>query len=720
MRMQTQPRTFHTRYIPHNLALGAFEGVAIIIYFLSLPVDPDTRTALIFPLTRWALILAALTGAIIFALLLLKWRRNPVIFHRAFSLITTKPANIPLLFLGLFILGLQIILFVTLFWPGLFDKINLSYFSRVGPFVIWAVLLALQLLILWLITWVSFTVRINSLTGDRAAVLSLFILSFVIRANMTGYALPYQSVWDEVVTYPQAMRMLVEPGLKPGSFVSGYGKAAYGDLLTYVTAGGEVIGLINSLRTNKIDSIADYVAPPQGARSIHSAVHPSGIPLQYPRLLLSFINSLMPVLVYLILRKCLDANVWAALAAGMLLAVLSRDVIYYSSYILPDALAVTLFTAMLLIVLTAMPAGRSVVMRWLAAGLVAGLILSVTIRLAVAILVPVLGFALARDHSRPWQKAGAIFAGAAAGFIATSPYAVLDLPGYLERIAGLAWYQDMYWPNRFSSFIYYIQGMFKPGFISGYVDSNTGSVGLGLLAGFLAVIGIGKLIWQHPRQAVVLILFTTFHLYVITGIIQNFTRHALVLYPIACIFAGAGLTLLAGGLNSLILWFAKRGRFSLKFTAPCRLMKAAPALLFLIFMLVSWQQLNQSVRYVNRMHNFQTSQELVAEYLNNLLQPGERVGILNLLPWVEQDLVDRQIAFERISIYDDQETLHGKGIRYIVSTDRINKPHNIILDAYLMSGFKAPGAKLVEFHTSPLEYEGYPAGALYMFIAVVP
>jgi hypothetical protein len=37
--------------------------------------------------------------------------------------------------------------------------------------------------------------------AEGIAAIGLFLISFIARA-LTGYALPYQSVWDEVVTYP--------------------------------------------------------------------------------------------------------------------------------------------------------------------------------------------------------------------------------------------------------------------------------------------------------------------------------------------------------------------------------------------------------------------------------------------------------------------------------------------------------------------------------------
>lgn len=551
---------------------------------------------------------------------------------------------------------------------------------------------------------------------------TLFIVSFSARANMTGYGLPYQNVWDEVVTYPQAMRMLVEPGLKPYSDVPGYGKAAYGDFLTYITTGGEIVGFLNGMRTQVIDSVAEYVSPPAGVTSIDSAVHPSGIPLRYPRLLLSLINSLTPVLIYLILRKSLGIDAWSSFGAGFMLALLSREVIYYSSYILPDALATTLFTGLLLASFTCLNDEKGKLGFYLTSGLLTGLVLSVTVRAVAVILVPFLVLFLARDHSRRWAKFGMILLGVIAAFVISSPYALLDFPGYLNKITGLTWSQDLSWSHRLSGLVYYFHGMFQSGFSSGYVDSNTGSIGLGPLVAFLALLGVAKLVRQYPHHTVEMLVFAVVHLYMISAIVQRFTRHALVLYPIVCIFAGAGLMLLAQGAVALFnkIFTGSVADFGSGVKNQAWWQKAVPAFVVVLFFLVSLPQMNLTIRYIQRTRNFQTSQDKVAEYLSVHLKPGDKVGILNLLPWVEQDLIDQGISFERFTIDDSLETLREKGFSYIVSTDQFKESYTALNGTWLTNTLPASTAKLIEFNTAPLQYEGYPAGNLYMFVARVP
>jgi 4-amino-4-deoxy-L-arabinose transferase-like glycosyltransferase len=462
--------------------------------------------------------------------------------------------------------------------------------------------------------------------------------------------------------------------------------------------------------------VAEYVSPPEGVPSIISAVHASGIPLQVPRLLLAAINSLLPVLVYLILRRALDTGVWAALAGGLLLAVLSRDVIYYSSYILPDALSVTLFTAALWAAFTVIGQPKGQARAYLLCGILAGLALSVTIRLAAVVTIPFLAYILSRDRSRPWAKLSACLLGILIGFFVSSPYAALDLPGYLQRMTGLTWYQETGLAHRIAAFIYYLQGMFLPGFNSSYVDTTAGSVGLGIAACVLALAGFGSLLWRRPRQTVLMAVFAIVHLYAITSVNQNFTRHALVLYPIACILAGEGLELLSRALPAILNSLQRRLGSEVE---RVRFSQYAPVAAFILFILIYLPQANLALRYIGRMKAFVPSQVWTAEYLQTALSPGDRVGILDLLPWVEQDLVNRGVAFERIHLDDTLDSLQARGITHIVSTDRIKMASLASPVSYPVNGFSTPNEKLAEFGASPLEFEGYPAANLYMFVARV-
>jgi hypothetical protein len=151
--------------------------------------------------------------------------------------------------------------------------------------------------------------------AEGIAVVCLFLVSFAARAPLSGYGLPYQSIWDEVVTYTRALELLSGKTILEAGEVPGFGRASYGDPVIYVTAAGQAAGLFAKLRTGQVSDLNHFSSPAKGVATVFEAVHDSGAPLQYPRLLFSLINSLAPVLI-MALRRHL-AGVWASIAGGL-------------------------------------------------------------------------------------------------------------------------------------------------------------------------------------------------------------------------------------------------------------------------------------------------------------------------------------------------------------------------------------------------------------------
>ncbi len=555
------------------------------------------------------------------------------------------------------------------------------------------------------------SLRLPSGAADAIVLAGLFLVSLAVRVPMTRHALPYQDVWDEVTIYKPAMRMLTTPGLKPEAEVPGYGKAGYGDLLAYVTAAGQVIGLLDGMRTRTVYSWRDYVSPPVGVPSIDQGVHVSGNPLRYPRLLFSAINSLMPVLVFLLLRRHFGIGRWAAAAAALLLAILSRDVLYYSSFILPDAFGTTLTLGVTLAALRGMedPAGRR--RHWVVAGLLTGMVLSVTVRLLMVPLIPAAALALSRNRERVWLRAACGIAAVAAGFVLTSPYAVLDLPGQLEKLTSLSWGQDRSLEHRLSSLTFYLGGMFKPGFHSPYVDSAQGSVGLGVPAGLLAWLGLWRIARRHPRQAAVLLLFAIAHLWLILPVVERYTRHALVLYPLVCVLAGIGL----GEVTDALKGAVRAGRSG---RAAAQWQSLTPLLVFALFVAAHAIPLRLTLDYMQRFSTCTPSQVQAAAFLRDAIKPGDRIGILDAIPWVEYDGIARTLPSVRIRADASVSDLRATGITHVVGAS---------LRGQYAGGAKPgwplqidPRRHLAEFGEADLAYAGYPCANLKLFVAALP
>ncbi len=554
--------------------------------------------------------------------------------------------------------------------------------------------------------------------GDWVVMIVLFVLAFSTRARITGYGLPYQGVWDEAVTYPQALQMLTVSGLKPAAIdVPGYGTASYGDLLVYLTAGGDLVGLLDAFRTNHVDSIQEFVSPPQGVASIFQAVHPSGIPLLYPRLLLALLNSIAPIGIYLILRRVFGLNRWFGFGGALIYAVFSREVLYYSAYILPDALATTLAVFLFWVSWEAQRRQESQPWLWVVSGVLAGLVVNTTFRLVTVLAVPILAALTTRGLKGLLPRLGWVFLGALAGFVLTSPYSMLDLPNALVKLTGFAWDHDLSWSHQLSSLGYYLQGIFLPGFDSMYIGIKVGSVGLGILAGFLALVGLWRWLRLYPRQALVALLFFGIHFYSILPVTQRYTRHALVLYPLICMAAGLGLQQLTDWLSALFQRLQARSP-RLAGQSP----SDAAVLIFSVFILAAAPQIARSFSYVYIVEHSRPSQVQAAEYLQTLLQPGEKVGIVDVIPWVEADLTAREIAFERISLQADPEELRASGITHLVGSDAIlpNCGYGNIAGTFWETAFQAPGSKLAEFGYAYLQCLGYPNAGAYLFVGRVP
>jgi hypothetical protein len=340
------------------------------------------------------------------------------------------------------------------------------------------------------------------------------------------------------------------------------------------------------------------------------------------------------------------------------------------------------------------------------------MVVSVTIRDLPVVAVPLAAFVLAHNHDRPYIKLATIGIGIFAGFAVTSPYAFLDLPAYLLKITSFTWQQDWSGVNRLTSLVYYFQGVFASGFDSGYVDSTEGSVGLGALAGLLALIGLARGLALSPRKILLIVAFAALHMYSISSVIQRFTRHALIVYPLVCLLAGSGMSLAATAIG--------RGLNRLRDGAYASWSKAAPPLVLIAFLVFSGKQMVLTLRYVQRVGHFEPSQLKAAEYLEAQLQPGDKVAILDQIPWVEADLVRRGISFERVEHMVALPALRAQGFTYVVGTDRFGGDYQPLTNNLWDNYYSGAGSKLAEFGNLSLQYQGYPNGSLYLFVGRVP
>jgi hypothetical protein len=429
--------------------------------------------------------------------------------------------------------------------------------------------------------------------------------------------------------------------------------------------------------------------------------------LQYPRLLFALINSIAPVLIYLALRRYLGADLWASIAGGLIYAILSPDVIYYSAFLWPDALATTFA---LMAVLAGLELIRSGTNEWipaLACGALVGVAVSISIRYVSLVPIPFIALALAKDRAKWASRLGLIALGMGLAFAITSPTFTFNLPEYLARMTGLSWEGDGSLPNRIVSLGFYLRGAFL-------------GQGLGLIVLGLALVGYTVTLQRQPRIALFLTLMAAFHLLVITSTVYRATRHALALYPLAAVFAALGLEFAQEHLPAPIvrLWSkvppqpGTRGSSSTLAPGP------AGILVFLAFVAVSLPKILRTGDYVFGMLSFEPSQTRMSEYIRANLPRDTKVGLLEIVPFTSIDRRRSRADIVEVSLGVTEDELRDKGVEYVIGTARIGHEFGDAEDTLWDSlDDKAPVA---EFGQADLDSRGRPVGDVYLYLARVP
>jgi len=703
---RSQPR----RGLAFVFFIGSLSGLGFLLYLAMLPSDVDGRIVGPYSGARLILMAGPLLGAIVMFALGARTVRDRGWGNRVAHLVFGRRETVPRLLAVSTLLAASGVAGLLVYWPQLLFGLTKAHVARLMPYFAWPALLCTVLGATWLLQWPRVRLRFTSAAKDASAASLLFLLSLSVRLPLTRYGLPYQAVWDEVTTYTRALSLIGDSASDFAKPVPGYAGATYGDLLIYTTAVGEVAGLLSGLRSQQVASLDEFVAPPPGVGSIYEGVHASGLPLLYPRILLALINSLASVLVFKALRTYLGSGTWASFLGGLVYAIFSWDVVYYSSYIIPDALATTLSLAALLAAMAAIGDRNGKATPYLACGVFVGLAVSVTIRYASMAVVPFLALALARDRKKFSRKAGLALVGMLGGFLVTSPRALADSSSYLSGMTSLVWSSDTSSVHRLESLVFYMQRIFGPPAIAS---------GLGPLTLIAALIGLGRLLISRPRYALLFVLFGGVHFQAVTPIIERYSRHVLVLFPIACMLAGVGLDMIAGGISD----FLYRMKMSNRLPSRAEWLSVGlarewvgAALVISVFTLLSVSRVLRTVETVKNAAAFETTQVLMARYLEQSLRPGEKVGILDLIPWVEADLQRRAIDFERIGLDMTMDELWRRGITQVVGTDRVEGAYGPISGTIWQTAFESPGDRIAEFGSDSLRSRGYPMGNLYLFV----
>lgn len=686
-----------------NLALG----IGFFFYLLVLPSDPENALVGRYSQDRVLLLAGILAAIIALAALVLTlsvkrpWRQSlgETVLGKNGIVRRILPFS-PLLLASLFLVPL-------LFLPAQLEGLTTYHYSRLAPYLLWPLAFAGALGVGYWLLWAPPQLHLGPKAAEGIAMVFLFLLSFAARAPLSGYGLPYQSVWDEVTTYPRAMELLSGKTLLEGDTVPTYGRASYGDPVIYLTAAGQAAGLLNLLRSGQVFSVNRFVSPADGVGSVLEAVHDSGAPLQYPRLLFALINSFAPVLIYLALRRYLKADLWASIAGGLIYAILSPDVIAYSAFLWPDALATTLVIAAVLAGLELIRSGTDEWIPALACGALVGVAVSISIRYVSLVPIPFIALALARDHTKWARKLGLTILGMGLAFAITSPTFMFNLPTYLARMTGLSWEGDGSLPNRIVSLGFYLRGAFL-------------GQGLGLIVLGLALVGYAVTLRRQPRIALFLTLIVAFHLLVMTSTVYRVARHALALYPLAAVFAALGLEYAQEHLPAPIarLWSRAPLQTGTRGSSSALAPGAAGFLVFLGFLAITLPRIVQSGNFVATMISFKPSQTRMSEYIRVNLPRDVKVGLLEFVPFTSADRRRSRADIVEVTLGVTEEELRDKGIEYVIGTARIGAEFGDAEDTLWDSlDDRAPVA---EFGQAGLDSRGRPVADIYLYLARVP
>ncbi len=703
------------------LAALALFGLLSIAYLLALPSDPEGSLVGRYSGNRLILLTGPIALLAVCSILISRARQDRR-WGEAVGRRLLGEGNMGARLLALTIAvggaGLAAILFLR---PGWILEFNEYKLERLLPYVAFPAVFFVLLWVAGRAASAGVHLRLSSRGRDAACATVLFLTSLASRYPLSGFALPYTGVYDEVVTYAPALARMGGDEAVVDKDISLWGRAGYGELLIGITTVAEVFGFLDGLRTQRVYSLEDFVAPTPGVATIWEGVHPSGIPLQYPRTVFALLNSCGPALVFLGARRYLRVGRPAALAAGLLLALGSRDVLLFSPFILPDSLAMTISIGVVMCSLEIMSDAEGSLKWYGLAGALVGLASATVLRYAILAGFPFIAYLLGPNRSRPGVKAGVLASGALAAFFLVSPGYLVDLPRQLVRLAGNDWYHNRSIANRARSIAFYLKGLFDPSFEETWFKIPVGEAGFGIVTLGLALTGLTRMASTRPRQAIFFLTISAVYLWWVSPIQSRATRHALVLAPVVCFLAARGVEAIVEGLRiGTVAVVARRpgapdprGRGAADRGALPWIVAAGIALAFA-------GRVRGNLMVVREMAAFKTSQQRMAEFLDSELGPSEVVGILDLVPFDTAELFRRGITFVRIEAGDGLQVLQDRGIDVVVGSDLTSFEYPSIAGTIWDTAFDGPDDRIAEFGEQPLVYRGEPKPMIYLFAARIP
>lgn len=380
-----------------------------------------------------------------------------------------------------------------------------------------------------------------------------------LRAPQLDAAMPYFYMEDEGHHFNRLVEMVQDGRFNPNYF----NKPSLHFYLRMPAVAG---GFLWAARANQIESIQDIVTRDDaglGGRA-WSASHPTV--LKWTRSVSTLLSLLTILLTYLLAVRLVESP-WMALTAALLVAC-SPPLVADSAKVGVDTLMTAMCVATIYLATRVM--AEPSIGRIVATGLVAGLAVSSKYNAAPIAAVPLVACVLAGRSTA--VGLGAALVTPAVGFLVGTPYALIELPRFLDGMAfevrhygvmghGIATIEPG-WPHARA----FIGWMLR--------------VAVGVVPTVLGLVGAGLLVWRRPRIGSLILMFPVCFILLMVSQRVLFFRNLLVMIPFFCV-------MVAWAAEGMVPWVRARPWL------PARAAAVWPAILVI---LITTQPVAQAVR----------------------------------------------------------------------------------------------------------------------------
>ncbi|MFO7692960.1 MAG: glycosyltransferase family 39 protein [Vicinamibacterales bacterium] len=337
-----------------------------------------------------------------------------------------------------------------------------------------------------------------------AALAVVMAAGFLLRVWNLGSGIPFAVGIDEPAIMTTVVRILKSGSFNPHFF-------EYPTAYIYVQVGAAVVRFIVGAMQHTWKAVEQV-----GASDFYL----------WGRFVAAAIGTATIALTYQCARRW---GVRVALPAAALLAVMPLHV-RESHFVLTDVPMT--FAAMLTLLLSLRALEKPSAGAFVLAGAAAGLVAGVKYNGVVAVSMPLAAAAALDGRALPRCGAALLAATACvAAFFVTTPFALLDLPAFLNGFGTQAAAFGPRQPSAEPSWLVYVKHF---------------RLALGWPASLLAIAGLGASLYRvyaGPDRArwSLLLIFPAVYFYLINGWAYMFARYSLPMVPFLCLWAGVGM-----------------------------------------------------------------------------------------------------------------------------------------------------------------------------------